>query len=170
MYSRVVGSFVEVWICHLLVARVLVLYGRFNFVNDVWDIPIKGVWKNILNERRNSISRKRFTQRENLTLWLLWRPYPKIKCVCSSLLKTVGKYLSNSYKQTCTKCGDIIYNISVHLLSFCHGNETNYKRQQLWSDIIESQGIQSYRHMMNLEIKEQCSYILKFATKNGDFG
>ena len=63
--------------------------------------------------------------------------------------------------------GYINDNLSVHLLSFCHGNET--KRQQLWRAISESQRIQSYKRMMNLEIKEQCSYILQLATKNGDF-
>lgn len=77
---------------------------------------------------------------------------------CSTVVKTMGKFFSRSYLQSCMSCNDLISDPLRHLLCFCQGKRGDVVK--LWSCMIQTYGLVFFQRFISYRPERQVQTVL----------
>jgi len=148
--------------------------------------PSNTAWKKIINEKvinrtKTDINiRLRQIDPLNVTenvieegylspLWQIVKRNPQQRTQCSTLMDSIGQFISRQYEQQCRLCELRTDNIVVHNICFCPA--TDHLRNNMWSSCCQLLGFNVFMDLARMDALNQTATMLKFASciENGNF-
>jgi len=87
-----------------------------------------------------------------------------MKYTCQTILKVIGKLISNQYVSYCKLCDKKTFNSVEHVICFCTNNDAH--RNRVLDAVYDVKGHDGFMSMMSLNSVQQCELLLQFVSES----
>ena len=87
-----------------------------------------------------------------------------MKYTCQTILKVIGKLVSNQYFSHCKQCDKRTFNSLEHVICFCTNNDA--QRNRVWDAVYDVKGHDGFMSIMYLNSAQQCELLLQLASES----